>query len=436
MGVINDPLTYRSITDFVKATGVYPFSLQTFADSVDGTRTFAKVPSDRRQTVPFTLFNTVSNGVRYGLKNAFGLFTGTNTNVQTNASPAPFNNIVTYTDNIAALCQSMYAIESKVNTSLVEVQSLNYQQMNPFTCTNHTGAPYFTLTCSATVVWDLTGAVKAQYGVAPYLDDTGAIPASATPYVPDDPFGVLTDVVFPITNAQAWEVTNALLVSDLTGYIAGLEPKNYTRNRQSSWYDVGFTQAVKNLGAQLLSTRRDIFVFLCATVWDQGKPNALSDVYSRAAALSTTLQLYPESTQWGTPSCRGSVNLIEANITGEATGGFFSMNIEHAFLYAQFGGAASGNISASQAPSKGDNRILTLMHSPNIEFEEDYVNADNLTAGCVSLRPYDNDRLFRAAMPTVYPLIDSVLKDADNVFLAASRRSCRTSGTPSAVISP
>lgn len=418
MGVVNDTLTYRSITDFVKATGVFPFSLQMFTDAPDGTRTFAKVPTDRRQTVPFTLFDTVNNKVRYGLKNAFSLFTGMNANRKVNPTPAPFNDLVVYEDNIATLCQAMYAFEKPVNTSLVEVSSLAYQQMNPFTCTNHTGAPYYAITCSSTVVWDLTGAVKATGGVAAYLDKDGKVPAAATPYIPDDPFGILTDVVFPITKSQAWEVTNALIASDLTEYLASLETKNYTRNRQSSFYDVGFTQKVKDLAAQLLASRRDIQVFLDATVWNQGKPNDLTELYSRASQLSTTLQLYPESTKWGTPSCRGSVNLIEAKITGEATGGYFSMNIEHAYLYAKFGGNAAGTLSAANMPSKGDNRILTLMHSPNIEFEEDYVNADNLTAGCISLRPYDSDRLFRAAMPTVYPNIDSVLKDADNVFEA------------------
>lgn len=416
MGINNNTLNWRSISAFVKSTGVFPFDLRMFTDSATGVRTYAKT-TDRKETATFTLFPTEAGGEQFSVKRAVGAFTGTNVNRKIVPIPQPFKDAHVYADDIDTLCQLMYMVEKDVNESLVEVGARPYQQMNPFTATNHVGAPYFAIQTDDATLWDLSGAVKAAYGVNPFYLANGDMPAGVTPVVPNDPFGLLADTKFPMTTGQAWEVTNSLMAADLTTYVNGSEIKNYTRNRQSVFWDVGYTKEVKDIAAQLLGQRKDVFFFGDATVWEPGTPNDLGTVYSRMASLVASLRLTPESEQWGTPTVRASINLIEAKLINEVTGGYFSGNLDLAYAFALFAGNNSGIITASASPDHGDNRILRTMHSPNIEFEEDDVANDNFENGAITLRPYDVEQLYRPALITVFNNVDSVLKDAVTAFL-------------------
>jgi len=416
-GVRDDSVNYRAIAEFVKATGVYPFDLKEFTESASGTRTFAKT-ADRRETVPFTLIQVDYKGEQYNVKRGFGAYTGTNVNRKVTPRAAPYNDVHVYTDSINALLQTMYAVEKKYNTTLLSVTQLGFEQMNPFTCVNHTGAPYYAIEVgTGGNTWDLSGSVRASGGVHPFYDNAGKLPTYVTVDPLVDPLGVLAAVKFPITAKQAWQVTNELMVGDLTEYLAGTETKNYTRNRQSFFWDVGYTQPVKDLAVQLLASRKDIIVAGCATVWKPGAANTLSEIYSRATGLVNAMRLYPESEKWGTPTCRASINLIEAKLIDEKTDGFFSMNLDLAYAFALFAGNAQGVVKPAFSPDSKKNRELRTMHTPNIEFEEDFTAANNFDIGALTLRVKDSEQLFRPALVTVYNNPDSVLKDLVTTFL-------------------
>ena len=419
MGVRSDPLTWRSISEFVRTTGVFPFDLRQFTDAVNGERVYAKTAS-RQDTAKFTLFPTEMNKVQYSLKYGFGQFTGTNANRPTTAIPAPFNDLIVYEDNIDMLCQMMYSVEKDVNDSLVEVggEENFYKQMNPLTCTNHNGAPYYAIAASSAIKWDLSGSVKASGGISPLRGKDGKLPTYVTTPVVNDPFGLLTGVERPISHQQGWEINNKLMVADLTNYVNGPDMKDTTRNKQSVFWDVGYTQEVKELAVQMLGARKDIIVIPCGTVWVPGKPDSAETIYSRAATMTSLLRMTPESEKWGTPSTRASVNLNQLKYINEKTGWYFSGNIDLAAKFAGFAGSASGMISVPMSPDHGDNRIVSLMHSPTVTFEEDDVAAENFNNGHISLRPYDwNDQVYRPGLPTVYTVADSVLKDLLTPFL-------------------
>ena len=416
MGVANNPTNWRSIADFVKATAVFPYDLKMFTDLVGGTRRYAKT-IEKRENAKFTLFDTELNNTKYSLKQAVGSFTNTNGNRKVIPRPMPFKEAYVYASEIEALAQLMYVVEKPVNDSLVEVGQADYRQMNPLTCTNHNGAPYYAISTDNTALWDLSAAVKAEGGISPFKTKEGKYLEGVPTVTLIDPFNLLKDVVQPITAEQAWSTVNKLMVNDLTEYVGGIETKNYTRNRQSVFWDVGYVKEVKDLAAQLLGTRKDIFVFADATVWAPGKGNNLGEVYSRFASLTAGLRLTPESEKWGTPTVRASVNLIEAKLTNETTGDYFSGNLDLAYFFARFAGNSDGTVIAANSPDHGDNRILTTMHTPNIEFEEDEVAADDFANGGITLRPYDVEQLFRPALITVYNNEDSVLKDTVTAFL-------------------
>lgn len=421
-GVRNETMGWRSISDFVRATGVFPFDLRMFTDLADGERVYSKTPSGR-ESVKFTLFPTALNRVQYSVKRGFGEFTGTNANRPTTPVPAPYNDVIVYDQFIDTLCQMMYAVEKDVNDTLVEVGTPGeyYKQMNPFTCTNHTGAPYYACATAGTIKWDMTGSVKAEGGISPFLDNQGKLPAYVTKPQIDDPFGLLTNVERPLSIDQGWQITNKLMEADLVRYVNGIEMKDQTRNRQSIFWDVGYTQTVKDIAAQFLGVRKDIMVIGCGTVWQPGQMNPLEEVYARAAMMTNQLRMTPESEKWGTPTCRAAINLIEAKIINEATGWYFSGNIDLAYAFAKYAGKTDGRISVPNSPDHGDNRILQLMHSPNIVFEEDEVASDNFNNGQISLKPYDwNTQVYRPGLPTVYTNPDSVLKDLVTPFICVS----------------
>ncbi|WP_228492986.1 hypothetical protein, partial [Pseudomonas aeruginosa] len=177
-----------------------------------------------------------------------------------------------------------------------------YKQMNPFTCTNHNGAPYYAITTSGVIKWDLSGAIKSSGGISPFLDKDGKVPDYVTKPTVNDPFGLLTNTERPLTHLQAWEITNKLMVADLTSYVNGVEMKDTTRNRQSIFWDIGYSQEVKDIAEQFLGARKDILVVADACVWRPGEKNSLEEIYSRAAMITNRLRMTVESEKWGTPA--------------------------------------------------------------------------------------------------------------------------------------
>lgn len=419
MGIKDSALNWKSISQFVEATGVFPFFLRQFIDSATGgARNYVKTISGG-DNAQFTLFDVENENVKYGLRNAIGAYTGGDVNRPTTLRPAPFGDVTVYNDSIEELAQLMYAVEKPNNTGLVEGFQLDYRQMNPFTCQNHQGVPYYAIVGKSVSLWDMSYAINAQYGVSPFLDEDGKLPDYATPVTVNDPFGLLTGVAFPLTNKQGWEITNALMEADIQEFVDSLEQSNYVRNRQSVYWDVGYSYAVKEKMISILGARKDVMVFADATIWDGGKMNDVSSVYGRLSQLTAALRMFPESEYWGTQTMRAAVNIIEAKIVDEATGWYFSGNIDLAYQFARFAGNAAGTLTSARSPDHGDNRLLTVMHSPNIEFESDDISSDNFDAGAITLRPYDiTGALFRPCLPTVYKAsIDSVLKDAITAFL-------------------
>lgn len=416
LGVRSDAMNYRSVSEFVKATGVYPLELKMFTETTAGVRIPTKTVNGTDSTV-FTLFDAVYNSTRYNVKRGVGDFTNTNRNRKVVARPAPFNNVHVYQQNIEALAQMLYAVESKYNDSLLEGNTFPYRQMNPFTLVNHTGVPYYAIVAGDHTSWDMTATVKAVGGVNPFYTKDGELPDYAPKIEIEDPFNLLADTKFPISAKQAWVIVNKLMAADIIGYMDSLDIKNYTKNRQSLFWDVGYEQEVKDAAEQLLNSRKDIVVVMCATVWDPERQNTLAEIYSRLNQISTSVKMYPESERHGTPTCRASVNTVYAQLVDEETADRFSGNLDLAYAVALFAGNAEGVIRPALSPDSGQNRTLRTMHSPMVEFEDDTVAGDNFAKGGITLRTKDVDQEFRPALPTVYNNPDSVLKDWVTVFL-------------------
>lgn len=410
IGTQKDPLTMRAVSEFLTETGVFPLQLRTFTENKNGSRRYSKTVNGTEQ-VDITLFETRFNNQKFSIKNAFGSYNNTNLNKKSIPRPSAFNDTYIYEDNIDTLCQLMYVVESEHNINLLDGVDLPHRQMNPFGLFDHTGSPYQAIITEDVNVWDLIGAVQSEHGVSPFLLADGSIPSYVERPQINDPFGLLVNVERPLSLDEGWQITNALLLEDLQLYIDSAEPKNYSKNVQSFIWDVGFEQEVKDMFIEFLGVRKDIFVKACGTVWKPGQPNTIDEVYSRSTMLATRARMYPESEKWGTATCRLNINRIQARVIDEETGYYFSGNLDLMVEWAECAGNGQGIFIASRSPDTRDNRNLKHMHSPLVEFEDDFVAAENFRNGIVTLRSRDTERSFRPALPTVYGVEDSVLKD-------------------------
>jgi len=416
-GVYGTNLNWQNIAKFVANTGVYPFNLRMFETTDAGIRAYSNTVNGG-DTAQLTLFDAEYNDTKYSLKRGVQAFTGRITSDTDELRPTPFKEPIVYQDNIELLAQMMYAVEKPLNTNLIDNGAYSYRQMNPFTCQDHTGVPYFGAETDVVVQWDMSFAIQAQFGISPFLDDDGKVPSYITQTKLPDPFNILGNAVQPMTQAQAWEINDKLTLADLTVYIASSEQQNVMINRQSIWWDVGYSMEVKEKAAELLGVRKDIYVAFCGSVWTPGSYNEVADIYSRVTQITSIARLFPESEKWGTASCRFSVNKIEAIPNSEDNDWPMSGNLDLAQKWAQAGGNEEGIFKVSMSPDHGDYRIMDTMHSPNITFEEDLISANGLLMGAITLRPYDSGRFFRPALPTGYATsIDSVIKDQVPVMI-------------------
>lgn len=410
-GSRSNAINQQNIAAFVRATGVYPFTLRMFESSNAGVRSYAST-INQGDTASLTLFETTYNSTKYSLKRGVQQFTDRKTSNLVDTIPTPFTAPIVYQDNLDLIAQLLYSVEKPLNTNLVDTGIYSYRQMNPFTCVDHTGVPYYGIATDDIVTWDMTYAVMSQFGISPFLTETGEMPAFVTKTVLNDPFGILTGVEVPMTAKQAWQINDQLTLADLVTYTASAEMQNVMVNRQSMWWDVGYSMDTKEKAAELLSARKDIYVHFCATVFEPGVPNLIEDIYSRLSLITSNARLYPESDVWGTAALRFSVNKIEAIPNSEDNDWPMSGNLDLAMKWAQAGGNDTGIFRVSMSPDHGDYRILDTMHSPNITFEEDLIGAVGLELGGITLRPYDTGVYFRPALPTGYATsVDSVLKD-------------------------
>lgn len=420
LGVKQGALNRKSTAAFVEATGVYPFGFRMFEDLPSGFRNYQKTVAGA-ESVDLTLFQTENTGVRYSAFDAVGAFTNGNVNRAVAIRNCPINSAHVYKDHIESLCQLLWMIENETTDNrLLSFDTTPWRQMNPFTCQDHTGAPYEGLIQGEPGMWDTNYTVNCSGGVSRFFTADGKPLPGAEPLAIPDTFGDTSGLLNPFTYREGWITSNKLIEADLKVYVDSLEMEDYIRNRQSIFWDVGYTEKVKDAAAALLGKRKDIIVVPDATVWNpNGKMNPISEVYARVHSLVSTIRMYPESEEWGTATCRSAINAIEAKIINEATHSYFSGNIDLAYAFALFAGGASGTVTSSASPDHGVNRLLRLMHAPNIEFEGSTVAADNFNNGVVTLRPYDvSGAFFRPSLVTVYQTsADSVLKDLMTAFL-------------------
>ncbi|UPT54000.1 putative tail sheath protein [Vibrio phage phiKT1019] len=410
---------FARIAEFVNQFGVFPFNMKLYEKSIYGTPVIAKTLNNTEE-VTFTLFDTRANNVRYGVKEAIGAYTGATANRPMTPRPAPFYEAHVYHESIEALAKDLFAVEeATMMDNLVYLEGVkSYKQINPLTAVNHEGIPYYAIEVDApTRLFNMGAQLDATGGISPFLTKELQPPEGVT-LSREYNFDATKGQVEELNRKDAWAVTQALVLADLMKYRKSLEILDWTRNRQSIIFDVGFNSDIVDEQIQLLATRKDHAAVFASSEWL--KNATIEEHYSRQTYITNRLRLIPESEKYGTPSCRAMIAMWEMNKINEESGERFSHVLDIAYAMALFGGNAQGQLLKANSPDHANNRLLRTMYDPTVDIEADPNAANNFDNGACSLRPYNQEQLYRPALPTIYPHHDSVLKDWVNVFTAIS----------------
>lgn len=410
---------FSAISNFVNEFGVFPFTLKLYEKTKYGVPVLAKTLINTEEA-SFTLFDTKANGVRYSLKEGIGAYTGATANRPMIPRAAPFYDAHVYVESIERLAKLMFAAEEAAKPeNLVYLEGVKpFKQMNPLTAVNHEGIPYYAIEIDApTRLFNLGAQLDATGGISPFLTKERKVPEGVV-LSREYNFDPTKGMVEELNRKDAWAVTQALYLADVMEYRKSLEITDWTRNRQSIIFDVGFNSDIVDELIQLLAARKDHVAIFASSEWL--KEATIQEHYSRQTYITNRLRLIPESEKFGTPACRAMIAMWEMSKINEESGERFSHVMDLAFVMARFGGNALGQLIKANSPDHADNRILSTMFNPTVDLEADPSAASNFDNGACTLRPYNQEQLYRPALPSVYVYSDSVLKDFVTTFTAVN----------------
>ena len=410
---------FQSIASFVSEYGVFPFTLKLYEKTVQGVPVVSKTLVNTEEAT-FTLFDMKAKGVRYNMKEAIGAYTGATANRPMTPRPAPFYEAHVYVESIEAMAKALFAAEETAKPeNLVYLEGVApYKQINPLTAVNHEGVPYYAIEIDApTRLFNMGAQLDASGGVSPFLTKDKRAPEGVT-FSRQYNFDPANGPVEELNRQDAWAVTQALYLADVMAYRKSLEMSDWTRNRQSIIFDVGFNTDIVEELIQLHATRKDQIAIFASAEWL--KKATIAEHYSRQTFITNRLRLIPESEKYGTPACRASIAMWNCAKINEESGEEFSHVLDIAYAFALLGGNAQGQLIKSNSPDHADNRLLRTMFNPTVDLENDPLAAANFDNGAITLRPYNQEQLYRPALPTVYPHSDSVLKDLTTNFTAVN----------------
>lgn len=181
-------------------------------------------------------------------------------------------------------------------------------------------------------------------------------------------------------------------------------------NPESIIYDTGFPLATKQALTNMIAQRKDTFVVL-STYDVNGPAMTESDEAALGAALRTQLQLFPESTYFGTPTVRGLVMARYATMYSTQYSKKLPLTLELAYKASLFMGASNGKWNPTYLFDTAPNNELKLFNPStiNVSFtpfsqrNQDWANGINYPIA------FSRESMFFPGLKTAYSNDTSVL---------------------------
>lgn len=303
-----------------------------------------------------------------------------------------------YAENIALVSKKLYEAEMNVadehRDEQINNSEENYFALNILGFTSSNGSPYQSIK-----VIDTVGSVRMTKNSSHFLN-------GSSDGVIDE--GLLDELV--IDDMEAYQNT-------LTEY------HDLVKNPESIIYDSGFNLQAKRSLCKFISKRKDTFVVF-STYAHNAASAQLSDQTSVGIALKTMVELYPESSYWGTPVMRAMI----MGGAGELVNSLYKKRVSTAYevlcMSASFMGAANGSWKNGFCFDKAPNNILKYLKNIDVVWVPASVRKVLWGVGVNFVLRYstaggpgNGGRHFFPALQTVYENDTSVL---NNYFTAVA----------------
>jgi hypothetical protein len=204
-------------------------------------------------------------------------------------------------------------------------------------------------------------------------------------------------------------VLDQLVAEDLDHYNNSIHEYNdLVMHPESIIYDSGFTLATKKAFPKFISRRKDTFVVLSTTAHDNTSQD-LNSQYSVGVALKTILELYPESSFFGTPVMRGMISIGSGKLIGSNYDIRVPLTYEIAHKAARYMGASTAAWKSGFCFDHAPNSVVTQLKDIDITWVPASTRNTLWTVGLNFVLNYKVRTQFFPAMKTVYENDTSVL---------------------------
>ena len=288
-----------------------------------------------------------------------------------------------YAANIALVSKQLYDAEMVVADEFRDEQinnsEQNYAALNLLGFTSSNGSPYQSIK-----VVDVPGSVRMTKNSNHFLDGASD--------------GVITEALL-----------DQLVADDMEQYQNQLtEYHDLVLHPESIIYESGFNLATKRALCKFISKRKDTFVVL-ATYAHNAPASQLSDQTSVGIALKTMLELYPESSYFGTSVMRGMI----MGGAGDMINSLYKKRVPTTYevncMASAYMGAANGAWKNGFVFDKAPNNILKYLHNLDVTWVPAAVRSVLWGTGVNFALNYSVRQQFFPALQTVYDNDASVL---------------------------
>ncbi len=286
----------------------------------------------------------------------------------------PLNQVYVYTDNIQTLLQMFYQ---------AEIPFIN--QWSDFN-----GSP------DEYGLFNFVSGVSSQnvpYQTYFFADDTDSayLNSSTINYCGGSSDGTMNDTLFA-----------GLVAQEMANYLDPENPvQDLATNVESIIYDSGFPLSTKQALCNFIAVRPDTFVVL-GTYEANTPPPTADEEYATAIALSTQLQMFPESEYFGTPVMRGAIVGRCGKLVNSQYNKYVPLTFEWAKKAATYMGASDYKWKTGFNFDGAPGSIITSMKDINITFVPPAAKNIDWSVGLNWVQAFDRRSLFFPAFKTVY----------------------------------
>lgn len=293
----------------------------------------------------------------------------------------PFKDIVTYQDNIDMLLEKMQTVESAVNPR-VSADPEDMYLMNLFQASDVDGIPY-----QAIVMGDS-------------LNNYPEFTEINTHYLVGGSDGDMTRDNFEAEVER--QLSNFGSLDD--------KFKDIARFPFSTFYDVGFGMPVKRAMSNLMSARSDVDIVSAPFIAD-ASPMTISEEISIAIALRAHYRLVPESTVYGTATCRAVIMGQQARIANSTWTKTVPTTYELMMKRAKYMGAEDGYRKNEFLYTTHPRNRIEYLRNKDISdtWAEDNVRNVQWVTGLVNISSSGMSENFFPAIQTIYDSSESIL---------------------------